>query len=131
THYNLGIAYRDMELLDDAIEEFQSAIRITSPLSPDGRYIQCCNMLGLCFMSKDMPRLAVMWFRKGLDAPNRPEDEYQALRFDLGLALERLGDVDKAIDVFSEVYAIDINYREVGDKLRELQAMKQASKNDS
>ncbi len=127
THYNLGIAYRDMELLDDAIEEFQAAIRITSPLSPDGRYIQCCNMLGLCFMSKDMPRLAVMWFRKGLDAPNRPEDEYQALRFDLGLALERNGDIVQAMDVFSEVYAIDINYREVGDKLRELQAMKKDS----
>jgi hypothetical protein len=47
THYNLGIAYRDMELLDDAIEEFQAAIRTTSPTAPDGRYIQCCNMLGL------------------------------------------------------------------------------------
>jgi tetratricopeptide (TPR) repeat protein len=124
THYNLGIAYRDMELLDDAIEEFQAAIRTTSPTGADGRYIQCCNMLGLCFMSKDMPRLAVMWFRKGLDAPNRPEDEYQALRFDLGLAYERLGDVEKAIDVFSEVYAIDIHYRDVGEKLRELQATK-------
>jgi tetratricopeptide (TPR) repeat protein len=127
THYNLGIAYRDMELLDDAIEEFQSAIRTTSPTSPDGRYIQCCNMLGLCFMTKDMPRLAVMWYRKGLDAPNRPEDEYQALRFDLGLAYERMGDIDHAMDVFSEVYAIDINYRDVSEKLRELQAAKKNS----
>lgn len=127
THYNLGIAYRDMELLDDAIEEFQAAIRTTSPSGADGRYIQCCNMLGLCFMSKDMPRLAVMWFRKGLDAPNRPEDEYQALRFDLGLAYERTGELEKAIDVFSEVYAIDINYRDVGEKLRELQAAKRNS----
>ena len=124
THYNLGMAYRDMELLDDAIEEFQSAIRTTSPTEPDGRYVQCCNMLGLCFMAKDMPRLAVMWFRKGLDAPNRPEDEYQALRFDLGLAYERLGEIDTAMDVFSECYAIDINYRDVGEKLKELQALK-------
>ena len=127
THYNLGIAYRDMELLDDAIEEFQAAIRTTTPTAPDGRFIQCCNMLGLSFMAKDMPRLAVMWFQKGLDAPNRPEDEYQALRFDLGLALERMGDIGKAIDVFSEVYAIDINYRDVGEKLRELQAQKKGS----
>jgi hypothetical protein len=84
-------------------------------------------MLGLCFMAKDMPRLAVMWFRKGLDAPNRPEDEYQAMRFDLGLAYERLGEIDKAIDVFSECYAIDINYRNVGEKLKELQALKKDS----
>jgi tetratricopeptide (TPR) repeat protein len=121
THYNLGIAYRDMELLDDAIEEFQSAFRTTAPTADDGRYIQCCNMLGLCFMAKDMPRLAVMWFKKGIDAPGRTEDEYQALRFDLGLSYERMGDVDRAIDVFSEVYAIDVNYRNVAEKLRELQ----------
>jgi tetratricopeptide (TPR) repeat protein len=121
THYNLGIAYRDMELLDDAIEEFQSAFRTTSPTASDGRYIQCCNMLGLSFMAKDMPRLAVMWFKKGLGAPGRTEDEYQALRFDLGLAYERLGDIEKAVDVFSEVYGIDVNYRNVSEKLRELQ----------
>jgi tetratricopeptide (TPR) repeat protein len=121
THYNLGIAYRDMELLDDAIEEFQSAFRTTAPTAADGRYIQCCNMLGLCFMAKDMPRLAVMWFKKGIDAPGRPEDEYQALRFDLGLAFERMGEREKAIDVFSTVYGIDVNYRNVADKLRELQ----------
>ncbi len=127
THYNLGIAYRDMELHDDAIEEFQGAIRATSQNAPDGRYVQCCNMLGLCFMAKDMPRLAVMWFRKGLDTPNRPEDEYQALRFDLGLAYERQGDIEAAIDVFSEVYAIDINYREVSEKLRELQSARNNS----
>jgi tetratricopeptide (TPR) repeat protein len=116
-----------MELLDDAIEEFQAAIRTTSPSSPDGRYVQCCNMLGLCFMSKDMPRLAAMWYRKGIDAPNRPEEEYQALRFDLGLAHERLGEFDAAYDVFSEVYANDINYRDVGEKLRELEALKKSS----
>lgn len=127
THYNLGIAYRDMELHDDAIEEFQAAIRVTSQNAPDGRYVQCCNMLGMCFMAKDMPRLAVMWFRKGLDTPNRPEDEYQALRFDLGLAYERQGEIDAAIDVFSEVYAIDINYREVGEKLRDLQSARKNS----
>lgn len=127
THYNLGIAYRDMELHDDAIEEFQAAIRATSQNAPDGRYVQCCNMLGLCFMAKDMPRLAVMWFRKGLDTPNRPEDEYQAMRFDLGLAYERQGEIESAIDVFSEVYAIDINYREVGEKLRELQSARKNS----
>jgi tetratricopeptide (TPR) repeat protein len=124
THYNLGIAYKEMELLDEAVEEFQSAASMTSPRDGTPRYLQCCNMLGHCFMSKEMPRLAVMWFKKGLEAPGHTEDEYQALRYDLGTSYEQLGDLDSAIDVFTEVYGIDISYRGVADKLRELQEQK-------
>jgi tetratricopeptide (TPR) repeat protein len=124
THYNLGTAYKEMELLDEAIEEFQSAAAMTSPRDGTPRYLQCCNMLGHCFMNKEMPRLAVMWFKKGLEAPGHTEDEYQALRYDLGSSYEQLGDLDKAIEVFSEVYGISISYRGVADKLRELQEQK-------
>jgi tetratricopeptide (TPR) repeat protein len=124
THYNLGLAYKEMELLDEAVEEFQIAASMTSPRDGTPRYLQCCNMLGHCFMSKGMPRLAVMWFKKGLEAPGHTEDEYQALRYDLGTAYEQMGDLDKAIDVFTEVYGINISYRGVADKLRELQEQK-------
>jgi tetratricopeptide (TPR) repeat protein len=124
THYNLGIAYKEMELLDEAVEQFQAAAAMTSPRDGTPRYLQCCNMLGHCFMSKGMPRLAVMWFKKGLEAPGHTEDEYQALRYDLGTSYEQLGELDKAIDVFSEVYGISISYRGVAEKLRELQEQK-------
>jgi tetratricopeptide (TPR) repeat protein len=124
THYNLGIAYKEMELLDEAVAEFQLAAGLTSPKDGTPRYLQCCNMLGHCFMRKELPRLAVMWFKKGLEAPNHTEDEYQALRYDLGTAYEQMGDLDKAIDVFTEVYGISISYRGVAEKLRELQEQK-------
>jgi tetratricopeptide (TPR) repeat protein len=124
THYNLGIAYKEMELLDEAVSEFQLAAGMSSPRDGTPRYLQCCNMLGHCFIRKELPRLAVMWFKKGLEAPGHTEDEYQALRYDLGAAYEQMGDLDKAIDVFSEVYGIDISYRGVGEKLRELQEQK-------
>lgn len=124
THYNLGIAYQEMELLDEAVEEFQLAAGMASPRDGTARYLQCCNMLGHCFMRKGMPRLAVMWFKKGLEAPNHTEDEYQALRYDLGTAYEQMGELDKAIDVFTEVYGINISYRGVAEKLRELQEQK-------
>jgi len=124
THYNLGIAYQEMELLDEAVEEFQAAAALTGPRDGTPRYLQCCNMLGHCFMRKEMPRLAVMWFKKGLEAPGHTEDEYQALRYDLGTAYEQMGELDNAIDVFTEVYGIDISYRGVADKLRELQAQR-------
>jgi tetratricopeptide (TPR) repeat protein len=124
THYNLGTAYKEMELLDEAVNVFQSAAEMDSPKDGTPRYLQCCNMLGHCFMGKEMPRLAVMWFKKGLEAPGHTEDEYQALRYDLGTAYEQMGDLDRSIEVFSEVYGIDISYRGVAEKLRELQAQK-------
>ena len=124
THYSLGLAYKDMELWDDAIEQFQLAFKHASKLSFESESIQCCNLLGVCFKQKAMPKLAVMWFSRGVKVPNRTEDEYQALRFEIGLCYEEMGDVDKAIDAFSEVYGIDVNYRHVSEKLRELQSAK-------
>ncbi|MDT4896038.1 MAG: hypothetical protein QOH25_1115 [Acidobacteriota bacterium] len=124
THYNLGIAYKEMELMDEAVEEFQSAAAMISPRDGTPRYLQCCNMLGHCFMQKGMPQLAVMWFKKGLETPGHTEDEYQALRYELGASYEQMGDLDKAIDVFTEVYGINVSYRGVAEKLRELQAQK-------
>jgi tetratricopeptide (TPR) repeat protein len=124
THYNLGLAYKEMDLLDEAVEEFQTAAALVAPQDGTPRYLQCCNLLGHCFIQKGMPRLAVMWFKKGLDAPGHTEDEYQALRFELGTAYERMGELDQAIDVFTEVYGINVSYRGVADKLRDLQAQK-------
>lgn len=120
THYNLGLAYKDMELFDEAVEEFQTAIKSTESAAPDGRYFQSCNMLGLCFMAKGMAQPAAVWFKRGLDAPGRSEDEYQAMRFDLGLAYEEQGKYQQALELFETVYAIDINYRDVGEKVKEV-----------
>ena len=124
THYNLGLAYKEMELLDEAVEEFQVAASLVAPRDGTPRYLQCCNLLGHCFIRKQMGRLAVMWLKHGLDAPGHTEDEYQALRYEMGLAHEQMGDLEKAIDVFSEVYGVNVSYRGVADKLRELQSLK-------
>jgi tetratricopeptide (TPR) repeat protein len=124
THYNLGLAYKEMDLLDEAIEEFQNAVSLVAPQDGTPRYLQCCNLLGHCFMQKNLPRPAAMWFKKGLDAPGHTEDEYQALRYELGSAYEAMGDYARALDVFYEVYGINVGYRGVAEKLRELQAQK-------
>jgi tetratricopeptide (TPR) repeat protein len=124
THYSLGLAYKDMELLDDAIEEFQRAFKMAGAEDPKGDYIQCCNMLGVCFKRKSMPTVAVQWFNRGLKIPNRPEDEYQALRYEIGMCYEEMGDTEKALDAYMEVYGLDVGYREVAEKIKELQAGK-------
>lgn len=123
-HYNLGLAYMEMDMFDQAVEAFQQANQAVTPNDSTSRYLQCCNMLGHCFMRKGLPKLAAMWFRKGLDAPGHTQDEYQALRYELGTAYEQMGDRDRALDTFTEVYGIDVTYRGVADKLRELQEQK-------
>lgn len=125
THYQMGLAYREMGLLDQAVEEFQTAAALTAPGDGTPRFLQCCNLLGHCFMEKGMPRPAALWFKKGLGAPGHTEDEYQAMRYDLGTAYEQMGDNERAIEVLSEVYAIDVSYRGVAERLRELQGQKQ------
>ncbi|HET6669807.1 MAG TPA: tetratricopeptide repeat protein [Pyrinomonadaceae bacterium] len=127
THYNMGTAYKEMDLLDEAIMEFQTAAGLTVPTDGTSRYLQCCNMLGHCFMRKDLPRAAVLWFKKGLDAPGQGEEESKALRYELGSAFEQMGDLSRARDLFTEVYGMDVAYRGVGEKLQELE-QKRASK---
>lgn len=124
THYNMGTAYKEMDLLDEAIMEFQTAAGLTVPSDGTSRYLQCCNMLGHCFMRKELPRAAVLWFKKGLDAPGHGEEEYKALRYELGAAYEQMGDLSRASDLFTEVYGMDVAYRGVGEKLQELEQKK-------
>jgi tetratricopeptide (TPR) repeat protein len=120
THYNMGTAYKEMDLVDEAIQEFQISVALVKPGDGTSRFLQCCNMLGHCFVQKGLPEAAIMWFKKGLGAPGHSEDEYQALRYELGGAYEELGDVDQARQYYTEVYGVDVNYRGVGEKLKEL-----------
>ncbi len=120
THYNMGTAYKEMDLMDDAIQEFQTSANLVKPADGTSRFLQCCNMLGHCFNQKGMPEAAVLWFKKGLSAPGHSEDEYQALRYELASAYEQLGDLKQAREFYTEVYGVDVSYREVAEKLSQL-----------
>jgi len=122
THYNMATAYKEMDLLDEAIREFQIAAGLTGSADGTPRHFQCCNMLGHCFVQKGMPRAAVLWFKKGLDAPGRSAEEYKALQYELGSAYEAMGDLTRAVAAFTEVYGVDVGYRDIAEKLENLQA---------
>lgn len=121
THYNLGLAYQEMDLFEEALEEFQIAIGLVSAEDGTPRYLQCCNLLGHCFMQKGVPQLAVKWFTQGLSTPNTSDDERQALLFDLAAAYERAGDLDRARDLFTEIYGVNVSYRGVNERLKALE----------
>ena len=128
THYNMATAYKEMDLLDEAIREFQTAAGLTRPGDSTPRFFQCCNMLGHCFVQKGLPQAAVLWFKKGLDAPGRGADEYKALQYELGSAYEQMGDLTRAVGALTEVYGLDVGYRDVADRLQDLQARQRSQK---
>jgi tetratricopeptide (TPR) repeat protein len=118
THYNLGIAYKEMGLIDEAIGEFQLASKDPK------RAVECASMLGLCFLEKGMPQLAIKWYRKGLEMPEITEDEHIGLLYDLGSAYQEVGDTDQAQKAFMEVYGMNSNYRDIVTRIKALEDAK-------
>ena len=121
THYNLGIAYKEMGLHDEAISEFQKASKAAEKQRAHHNLFQCCILLGHCFMEKSHPQIAARWYERALKTPGVDEEGATALRYDMGVALEQAGDRKGALNCFLEVYGANVDYRDVGDRIRELQ----------
>jgi pilus assembly protein FimV len=118
THYNLGVAYKEMGLLDDAIAEFV----LTPETEP--KFIQSRNMLGLCYMEKGEYQNAIAEIRNALNYSESfggDMRERLGIRYDLGLAYQGAGDANGALNEFQKVYDIDPGYRDTSTKIKELQ----------
>jgi tetratricopeptide (TPR) repeat protein len=111
SHYDLGMAYLEMDLLPEAIREFQFAAG-----SPTYQ-VRCLEMIGLCFLKQDQPRLAVKQLEKAVEMSEGLDKESLGLQYNLGLAYEKLGDTEKAKICFEEVYVIDVTFRDVAEKI--------------
>jgi tetratricopeptide (TPR) repeat protein len=117
THYNLGVAYREMGLLEEAIGEFQKVAK-GAEKEPAFRYaMQCCTLLGLAFMEKGQPAIAAIWYERALLTAGLDQESILALRYDLGVAQELAGDTEAAAHSFSQVYAMNIDYRDISERV--------------
>jgi tetratricopeptide (TPR) repeat protein len=81
-------------------------------------------MLGLCFLEKGMPQLAIKWYRKGLEMPEIKADEHVGLLYDLGSAFMEVGDAISAQKALLEVYSLNSSYRDVAGRIKQLQDVK-------
>jgi len=114
THYNLGIAYMEMGLYDDAMREFKIALK-------DHVFeFDCYTRIGLSLMTKGDYEEAVSNFLKGLKVGGRTDEERRGLMYELGLAYEASGDYQEALEVFKSIYEGDKRFREVSSKVKEL-----------
>ena len=120
THYQLGVAFREMGLTEEAIGEFQKVVRTVGRGPYPPQYLAACSLLGLCFMDKRLPKLAVHWYTRALESPGLDPDAAVALEYDLGAALEQAGDLEAAREKFLQVYSQNVDYRDVAEKVRQL-----------
>ncbi|HEV2501253.1 MAG TPA: tetratricopeptide repeat protein [Terriglobia bacterium] len=122
THYNLGIAFREMGLLDEAIGELQKACQSFDRGHPFQQIMQTYTWLAQCFLEKGVPEAAVRWYEKALNVPNIDGETRVALNYELASAYESSGDKASALKHFMDVYGSNIDYRDVSERIKALKS---------
>ncbi|MDQ7788311.1 MAG: tetratricopeptide repeat protein [Thermodesulfovibrionales bacterium] len=116
THYNLGIAYKEMGLIDDAIREFQASLKDPK------RFVHSANMLGVCYLEKGLYPLAIDVLKNAIEKMEDRGESYWAMKYDLANAYEKNGDTKEAFELFMQVYGWNSKFRAVSDKIDHLKA---------
>jgi tetratricopeptide (TPR) repeat protein len=124
THFDLGIAYKEMGLHADARREFQVA------MSDPRRRCLCWTMIGLIYMDEGRPRNAIEAFQSGLERPEKTTAESVGLHYELGMACEASGLTDQARLHYQFTFQKEPRYREVGQRLQRLGGPRESSDDD-
>ena len=122
THYNLGIAFREMGLLDEAIGELQKACQSFDHGKAFPQIMQTYTWLAQCFLEKGVPEAAVRWYDKALKVPGLDGETRVALHYELASAYETSGDKSSALHHFMDVYGNNIDYRDVAERIKALKS---------
>jgi tetratricopeptide (TPR) repeat protein len=122
THYNLGIAFKEMGLLDEAIGELQKVCHAMDLGNDFSQPIQAYTWLAQCLVDKGVPEAGVRWYRKALSLPGLDDGSRCAIYYDLALAYEAFGDKKAALDNFMEVYGSNIDFRDVASRIKALKS---------
>ena len=115
THYDLGLAYKEMTLLDDAIKAFEKALRAP------GREVQCRVMIGMCLREMGNPTEAIQQFKQGLHA-TPSERERQSLYYEIGMTYEAISDDSEALYYFEMVMKRDPGFADAAVRAERLRA---------
>ncbi len=122
THYNLGIAFKEMGLLDEAIGELQKVCHAVDRGSSFSQPIQAYTWLAQCLVDKGVPEAAVRWYQGALRLPGLDDRSRCSIYYDLAAAYEAFGDKKSALDNFMEVYSSNIDFRDVASRIKALRS---------
>jgi tetratricopeptide (TPR) repeat protein len=107
TRYNLGIAYKEMGLLEEAIHEFLIASK--HPL----KLFDSAGLLGICFREKGMHSEGITWLKKALGLPGRQDDEYLNIKYELISCYDLSEDMESAKELANEIMGINPDFRDI------------------
>jgi tetratricopeptide (TPR) repeat protein len=113
-HHDLGTAYKEMGLLDEAISEFQAALRASAD------HLPTYELMGQTFLEMGKHEAAVKSLERALKARTTVEDELVGIYYYLARAYEHLGKDDSAVEYYDRVFSLDINFMDVTERLRAL-----------
>jgi pilus assembly protein FimV len=122
THYNLGVAFREMGLLDEAIAELQKVCNAIDHGYAFTQTVQTYTWLAQCFLDKGVPEAAIRWYEKALAIPGLDRESMVAINYELGSACETAQDRPAALRHFTEVYGANIDYRDVAERIQALKS---------
>jgi pilus assembly protein FimV len=122
THYNLGVAFREMGLLDEAIAELQKVCQAADRGQTLPQIMQTYTWLAQCFLDKGVPEAAIRWYEKALKLPSLDQDTRTALHYELASSYEAAGNKNDALNHFMEVYGSNIDYRDVAERVKTLRS---------
>jgi len=114
SHYDLGVAFKEMGLLDEAIAEFQKALR-----AQDGK-LRTSEALGVCFFEKGAYGVAESILRRGLELPASGDEERLGILYWLARSYEEQGRPAEAKDLYGKVFAVNIRFLDVGERVKAL-----------
>jgi tetratricopeptide (TPR) repeat protein len=115
-HYDLGIAFKEMGLLDEAVAEFQKALR-----DPNGR-LRTSEALGVAFFEKGQMAVAEAVLRRAVDTLDGGDDQKIGLIYWLGRACEAQGRLPEARQSYERAMAVDIQFMDLRDRVGRLSA---------
>jgi tetratricopeptide (TPR) repeat protein len=111
SHYDLGVAYKEMGLMDEAVAEFQKALRGTA------NRVRAYEALGQCFVEKEQYQVAASVLSRAIALGEGDDHHLVGVLYLLGRATEALSNHGDALDYYQRVFAVDIEFRDVAERI--------------
>jgi len=110
-HYDLGVAFKEMGLIDEAIAQFQKSLRGTT------QRVRSYEALGQCFVEKEQYPIAAALLQRAAELPGTDDQQLVGVLYLLGFATEHMNRPAEALPYYLRVFAVDIEFRDIGARV--------------